>query len=94
MELQGHGFNRTFTAIWRDGGMTGHAVTDVHTTSGGIVFVEPQNGMVINLDENMDGMVGFSDSMHLGTFMATEGMTHIEVYMDRDSAAMAGAPVD
>ena len=94
MELQGQGFNRTFTAIWRDNGMTGHAVTDIHTTSGGIVFVEPQNGMVIDLDESMDGMVGFSDGMHLGTFMATEGMTHIEVYMDRDSATMAGAPID
>ena len=64
------------------------------TPSGGIIFVEPQNGMVINLDENMDGMVGFSDGMHLRTFMATEGMTHIEVYMDRAAVVMAGAPVD
>jgi hypothetical protein len=95
-ELNMAGFNSTFTAIWRNNGMTGHAVTDVHptTSSGGIVFIEPQNGMIIDLDENMDGMVGFSDGMHLGTFMATEGMTHIEVYMTRDDAVMAGAPID
>lgn len=28
------------------------------------------------------------------TVMATEGMTEIEIYMDRDAAAMAGVPVD
>ena len=95
MELQGEGFNSTFTAIWRDGGMTGHAVTDVHpTTSGGIVFVEPQNGMIIDLDENMDGMVDYMDGAHSDTFMPTDGMTQVEVYMDRDGAAMAGVPVD
>lgn len=95
MELQGQGFNTTFTLIWRDNGMTGHAVTDVHpTTSGGIVFIEPQNGMVIDLDENMDGMVGFRDGMHSPSTMLTEGMSEVEVYMDRDAAAMAGAPID
>ena len=72
--------------------MSGHAVTDVHTSSGGIIFIEPQNGMFINLDENMDGKVGANVDMHSMTFMATEGMTQVEVYMDRDSAQMAGVP--
>ena len=95
MDLMGQGYDTTFTAIWRDGGMTGHAVTDVHpTTSGGIVFVEPQNGMIIDLDENMDGMVGYRDGVNSPTVMTTEGMTEIEVYMDRDAAAMAGVPID
>lgn len=94
VELQGQEFNRTFTAIWRDNGMTGHAVTDVHTTSGGIVFIEPQNGMIIDLDENMDGMVGFRDGMHSPATMLTEGMSEIEVYMTRADAVMAGAPID
>lgn len=94
MSLQMQGFDSTFTAIWRNNGMTGHAVTDVHTTSGGIIFVEPQNGMFINLDENMDGMVGYRDQMHSMTIMTTEGMTEIEVYMTRDQASMAGVPVD
>lgn len=94
-ELNMAGFNSTFTAIWRNRGMTGHAVTDVHpASSSGIIFIEPQNGMIINLDENMDGMVSYSDNMHSMTFMATEGMSHIEVYMTRADAAMAGVPID
>ncbi|GEM_PF-1793805 len=95
MELQGKGFDTTFTLIWRNNGMDGHAVTDVHpTTSGGIVFVEPQTGMVIDLDENMDGMVGFRDGVHSDPIMNTEGMAEIEVYMDKAAAEMAGAPID
>ena len=96
MELQGQGFNTTFTAIWRNDGMTGHAVTDVHPTgsSGGIIFVEPQNGMIINLDENMDGMVGYRDGIHSMAIVNTEGMSEVEVYMDRDAAAMAGVSID
>ena len=94
MELQGQGFDTTFTAIWRNNGMNGHAVTDVHTTSGGIIFVEPQNGMIINLDEDGDGMVGYRDGTHSDAVMLTEGMSEIEVYMDRDAAAMAGVPID
>lgn len=94
MELQGQGFNTTFTALWMNNGMDGHAVTDVHTTSGGIIWIEPQNGMVIDLDENMDGMVGFRDGVNSPTVMTTEGMSEIEVYMDRDAAAMAGVPID
>ena len=94
MELQGQGFNTTFTAIWMNNGMDGHAVTDVHTTSGGIIWIEPQNGMVIDLDENMDGMVGYRDGVNSPTIMPTEGMSEIEVYMDRDAAAMAGVPID
>ena len=50
--------------------------------------------MIINLDENMDGMVGYRDGTHSDTTMLTEGMTEIEVYMDRDTAAMAGVPID
>jgi len=92
MELMDKGFDTSFTAIWRDGGADGHAVTDIHTTSGGIIFVEPQTGMIINLDENMDRMVGANIDMHVDTFMPTEGMSQIEIYMSRDDAAMAGAP--
>jgi len=94
-ELSMAGFNSTFTATWRNNGMNGHAVTDVHpTTSSGIIFIEPQNGMVINLDENMDGMVGYRDGMHSMAIMTTEGMSEIEVYMTRADAAMAGVPID
>ena len=94
MELQGQGFNTTFTALWMNNGMDGHAVTDVHTTSGGIIWIEPQNGMLIDLDENMDGMVGYRDGVNSPTIMPTEGMSEIEVYMDRDAASMAGVPID
>jgi hypothetical protein len=95
MELQGQGFNTTFTLIWMNNGMDGHAVTDVHpTTSGGIIFVEPQNGMIIDLDENMDGMVGYRDGIHSMDIAETEGMSEIEVYMDKAAAEMAGAPID
>ena len=92
MELMDQGYDTTFTAIWTDMGQSGHAVTDVHASSGGIIFVEPQNGMIINLDEDMDHMVGVNIDMHVDTFMETEGMSQIEIYMDRDSAAMAGVP--
>ncbi len=92
MELQTEGYDSTFTIIWQISGM-GHCVTDVHTTSGGILFIEPQTGMIINLDQDMDGQVMGFFNRHENTFMATEGMTHIEVYMDRDSAVKAGAPV-
>lgn len=96
MELQGQGFSTTFTTLWRRdmaGMIIGHAVTDVHASSGGIVFVEPQDGMVIDLDDSMDGMVTYSDNMHSMFFMPNEGMTQVEVYMDRDSATMAGVPL-
>ncbi len=92
MELMDQGYDTSFTAIWRDGGMDGHAVTDIHNTSGGIIFVEPQTGMIINLDENMDRMVGANVDMHVDTFMPTEGMSQIEIYMSRDDAAMASVP--
>lgn len=93
-ELDMAGYDATFTTLWRDNGMTGHAVTDVHTTSGGIIFVEPQNGMIIDLDESMDGMVGYRDGTHSDEIMLTEGMSEIEVYMDRNSAVMAGVTLD
>lgn len=95
-ELDEQGFDASFTLIWRNDGMTitGHAVTDVHTESGEIIFVEPQNGMIIDLDEDGDGIIGFNNDMHNMTVMATEGMSHIEVYMDLNGAIMAGAPID
>ena len=93
-ELEGQGFDATFTLIWRDNGMTGHAVTDVHTTSGGIVFVEPQDGMIIDLDEDGDGMVGFRDGVHSEAIMPTEGTSEIEVYMDQNDAVMVGVALD
>ncbi|OGI12944.1 MAG: hypothetical protein A3I68_07315 [Candidatus Melainabacteria bacterium RIFCSPLOWO2_02_FULL_35_15] len=93
-ELDMAGYDSTFTLIWRDNGMTGHAVTDVHTADGGTIFVEPQDGMIINLDENMDGMVGFRDNMHSEAIAPTEGGAEIEVYMDQDSAVMAGVTLD
>lgn len=98
-ELSMAGYNSTFTATWRRdmaGMLVGHAVTDVHppTTSSGIIFIEPQDAMVIDLDDSMDGMVTYSDGTHSMTFMPNDGMSQIEVYMDRDSAAMAGVPID
>lgn len=96
IELDMQGYDASFTILYRNDGMavTGHAVTDVHTTSGEIIFVEPQNGMIIDLDEDGDGIIGFNNDMHNMTFMATEGMSHIEVYMDLNGAVTAGAPID
>ncbi|GEM_PF-4827042 len=95
-ELDGQGYDASFTLIWRHDGMNniGHAVTDVHPTGGGVIFIEPQTGMIIELDENMDGVVGFRDSTHSPATMLTEGMSEIEVYMDRAAAEVTGAPID
>ncbi len=93
-ELDNQGFDASFTLFWRNNGMDGHAVTDVHPADGMIIFIEPQSGMIIDLDEDGDGMIGFNDDMHSMTFMTTEGMSHIEVYMDLNGAVMAGAPID
>ena len=95
-ELDSQGFNASFTILYRSDGMTltGHAVTDVHAPSGEIIFVEPQNGMIIDLDEDGDGIIGFNNDMHNMIFMATEGMSHIEVYTDLNGAVMAGVRID
>jgi len=95
-ELDSQGYDASFTIIYRNDGMTivGHAVTDVHPTRGAIIFVEPQNGMIIDLDEDGDGIIGFNDNMHNMIVMATEGMSHIEVYMDLNGAVMAGVRID
>lgn len=93
-ELDGQGFDASFTTLWRDNGMWGHCVTDVHSPDGMTIFVEPQNGMIIDLDEDGDGMVGSSDGTHSMNFMTTEGMTQVEVYMDQNSAVMAGVTLD
>jgi len=89
-ELGGQGFMTTFTAIWTDEGMSGHAITDVHPPGGGVIFVEPQTGDFVNLDGNDDGKVGVSNGRHSNTFMATEGDSRIEIYDSKDSAVMAG----
>ena len=96
-ELEGQGFMATFTASWTDDGsktVPGHALTDVHTPNGGIVWVEPQTGEIVDLDEDGDGQVMAADGTHSDEFMATEGMSQIEVYEDKSSAVMAGVPVD
>ena len=96
-ELEGQGFMATFTAIWTDDGsdsVPGHALTDVHAPSGMLVWVEPQTGEIVDLDEDGDGEVMASDGSHNEDFMATEGMSQIEVYEDKTSASMAGVPVD
>ena len=93
-ELDGQGFDASFTLIWRDNGMEGHAVTDVHPPGGETIFIEPQDGTIIPLDEDGDGMVGFRDGVHSDAIMNTEGMSEIEVYMDQDSAVMAGVTLD
>ena len=91
-ELGGQGFMTTFTAIWTDGGMSGHAITDVHPPGGGVIFVEPQTGDFVNLDGNGDGKVGVGGK-HSNTFMATEDDSRIEIYDSKDSAVMAGVKV-
>ncbi len=96
-ELEGQGFMSTFTAIWTDDGsdtVPGHALTDVHAPSGMVIWVEPQTGEIVDLDEDDDGDVGASDGTHNEEFMASEGMSQIEVYEDKTSASMAGVPVD
>lgn len=97
-ELEGEGFNATFTAIWTDTDpksktVDGHALTDVHTPDGGIIWIEPQTGEIVDLDEDGDGKVMASDGKHSDDFMATEGMSQIEVYDSKDAAAMAGVPM-
>ena len=96
-ELEGEGFHATFTAIWTDDGsdpVPGHALTDVHSPDGGIVWVEPQTGEIVDLDEDGDGKVMASDGTHSDEFMATEGMSQVEVYEDKASAGKAGVPID
>jgi hypothetical protein len=95
-ELEGQGFMSTFTAIWTDDGsetVPGHALTDVHGP-GGVVWVEPQTGEIVDLDEDGDGNVMASDGTHSDEFMASEGMSQIEVYEDKAAAGKAGVPID
>lgn len=92
-ELEGQGFNSTFTVYWYNNGMNGHAIVDVHAPSGGIIFIEPQTGDSTDLDFNGDGKVSANVDMHSNTFMATDDSRQIEVYMSRDDASMAGVPL-
>ncbi len=95
-ELEGQGFMSTFTATWTDDGsetVPGHALTDVHGP-GGAVWVEPQTGEIVDLDEDGDGSVMASDGTHSDEFMAGEGMSQIEVYDDKAAAGKAGVPID
>lgn len=97
-ELEAEGFDATFTAIWTDDGsksdsVAGHALTDVHSPDGGIIWIEPQTGEIVSLDEDGDGKVMASDGKHNADFMASEGMSQIEVYDDKESASKAGVPM-
>jgi hypothetical protein len=96
-ELGGGGFMATFTATWTDDGsdiVPGHALVDVHAPGGGIAWVEPQTGEIVDLDEDGDGNVMAVDGAHKDDFTPTEGMSQIEIYPDRAAAGMAGVPVD
>lgn len=96
-ELEGGGFMATFTAIWTDDGsntVPGHALVDVHAPGGGVAWVEPQTGEIVDLDEDGDGNVMAVDGAHMDDFTPTEGMSQIEIYPDKADAGMAGVMID
>ena len=93
------GYNATWTVYWCYGGVgnpapTAHAVTDVHLNDGRTVFIEPQNGMIINMDMDGDGVVevnngGYTPGQNMGQ---TDDNCKISVFSDRAAAAAAGVP--
>ena len=90
------GYNATFTAFWcyDNAGNTirNHAVTDVHAPDGSIVFIEPQNGKIINMDFDGDGIIEVR-THHEGRKILTDDNCEIEVYDNKASAQAAGVPM-
>ena len=90
------GYNATYTVYWctrPDGSRPGHCVTDVHSTDGTLVFIEPQTGRIVNLDFDGDGRVE-ARNHHPAGRVNTDDNCAIEVYEDSAAAAAAGAPRD
>ena len=93
------GYNATWTAYWCYGGAgnpasTAHAVTDVHLNDGRTVFIEPQTGMIINMDMDGDGVVevnngAYTPGQNIGQ---TDDNCKISVFESRAAAAAAGVP--
>jgi len=80
--------------LWTPGSkwLSGHALTDVHSDDGGIIWVEPQTGEVgVDLDFDGDGSVEYSTEP--GSDL-TDGEYRIEVYDDRKSCEGAGRRLD
>ncbi len=91
------GYNSTWTSYWcyhaNGTPRTAHAVVDIHPPSGGIVFVEPQSGRIINndLDFDGDGMIEYR-THHENNRVDTDDRCEIEVYDNRATAQAAGVP--
>lgn len=93
------GYNATWTVYWCYGGVgnpapTAHAVTDVHLSDGRTVFIEPQTGMIINIDMDGDGIVEVNNGAYTpGVNMGqTDDNCKISVFENRAAANAAGVP--
>lgn len=83
--------NAAWTAKMIEDEDQNHCVTDVHSPQG-VVWIEPQSGEIISLDQDGDGKVGTANAA--GTAM-TEGNTRVEVYDSQAAAEAAnGGPFD
>ena len=99
--LQGLGYRSTYTQYVKYVGVNSsvidyiHAVTDVHLPDGTTIWIEPQNGRVINLDFDGDGQVeaNVNDPYRNGHH-PTDDNAKIYVYDDAATAAANGAPRD
>lgn len=95
--LTAAGYDATFTAIWcydaAGNPTTAHAVTDVHTPDGSLLWIEPQTGQIINLDYDGDGKVE-ARTHHEKKKVLTDDSCEIEVYDSKTDAGNAGVPID
>ena len=97
--LQNKTYNATFTIFWcRKGNETsipGHAITDVHASDGSLIFIDPQNGVILNMDMDGDGVVETINQHPAGdVFTPTDDNCQIEVYGSRTEAEAAGNSLD
>ena len=99
--LQGLGYSATYTQYVKYKGVNSsdidyaHAVADVHLPDGSLLFIEPQNGRIINLDFDGDGMVeAHENKMYRHGHHPTDNNAKIYVYDDAATAAANGAPRD
>ncbi len=94
--LTAAGYHATYTYYWCVGPPAfGHAITDVHTPDGGIVWVEPQTGKVVNIDFDGDGKTETRNGEHVNNLNAvTDDNCAIEVFESAAAAAAAGTPRD
>lgn len=97
--LENKTYDATFTLFWCWDGVSstvsGHAVTDVHASDGTLVFIDPQNGAILNMDMDGDGVVETINHHPTDNkFTPTDDNCQIEVYGSRAEAAAAGNPMD